>query len=590
MTKRCEKCNTLNSKDAKHCKNCGYLLETTEEVTSSQRKAEDSSSAFSLPFLGPRFKILELLGVGGMGRVYKVKDTELDEIIAVKLLLDDLSSDAKIVEYFKREIKLARKVKHKNIARVYDLQQFEGKSFITMEFVDGTTLKNLITKRGSFSLKEGIQIIKQICEGLKACHDAGIIHRDISSKNIMIDRNGNALIMDFGIARSVVTGATATVVGTPHYMSPEQLEGKMVDARSDIYSLGVVMFEMFTGSLPFTGTTPISIAMKHLKEKPVNPARLNRALPKKMCEIILKCLEKEKTKRYQNIEELLKDILEVEELISTEIVPLPKRKFKINYLISTTLIITFLMIGSVLFFLRQKEKLQKPVFEQETKDIETQPSKNKISAATEIFKSQRSETSQNVQKISKTQAGDATKEKQAEKLPQTKTPTIPQKTPKSHSLFEKPMSENENKTLIQMGYGKFAPVIPFDGTFILVDGEPIGISPVASLELKEGKHKIELKNHELNAYLEDEIEIIAGETITKNYSFPQKGIIQVSAIPWAEIFIEGKSYGQTPIDRIELPVGYYELIFRHPAFPEKKLKVIVRGEEITKVETVDMRK
>lgn len=542
-----------------------------------------------------------------MGKVYKVKDTELDEIIAVKLLLEELSSDEKMIEYFKREIKLARKVKHKNIARVHDLQEFEGKRFISMEFVDGTTLKNLITKNGALSLEEGLPIIKQVCEGLKACHDAGVIHRDISSKNIMIDKNGDAMIMDFGIARSAVTGATATVVGTPPYMSPEQIEGKKVDARSDIYSLGVVMFEIFTGSLPFAGTTPIAIAMRHLKEKPVNPARLNRALPRKMCEIILKCLERDKTKRYQSIEELIKDISEVEKIISTEGVPLPKRKFKINYIIPATLIIVFLVIGGTWLLLRPTGKIYKPPIENyaiKTKgevlrpseevspSISAQKPQEKISELTEYktpVSSKLPETHRGeIQNKPHVETGNHEIEKPVDKTQKPETQLISQEKPKPPP--EKPKIETEKERLLRAGHGKYSPSIPFNGTFILVDGEPVGISPISSLELKEGKHKIELKNYELNAYLEDEIEIIAGESIRKGYSFPQKGIIQVSAIPWAEIFIAGKSYGQTPIDRIELPVGYYEVIFRHPSFPEKRVKVTVRGEETTKLETVDMRK
>lgn len=598
MGKICKRCNASNPDDAKYCKECGYSLEETEEVTPSRKTPSDVTPTHKV-FLGKRFEILELLGIGGMGKVYKAKDTELDEVIAIKLLSDELSSDEKMIEYFKREIRLARKVKHKNIARVHDLQEFEGKRFITMEYVDGTTLKNLITKKGSFSLEEGLPIIKQVCEGLKACHDSGIIHRDISSKNIMIDKNGNALIMDFGIARSAVTGGTATVVGTPHYMSPEQLEGKKVDARSDIYSLGVVMYEMFTGSLPFTGTTPISIAMRHLKEKPVNPARLNRALPKKMCEIILKCLEKEKSKRYQSIEELLKDISEVEEIISTEVAPLPKRKTKINYLFPTTLVIIFLAVGGTFLLLKPTGEVKKPFksgegdqksISEQKKEIKTQPMESKLSVSANLSETHEAETTQKIQEELKVEVEKPLTKKTEGKNLQPETQIIPQEKPKPPPTEKPKKIETEKERLIRMGLGIFSPSIPFKGTFILVDGEPVAQSPVSSLELPEGNHKIELKNYELNAYLEDEIYIIAGETLKKNYSFSQKGTIQVQAIPWAEVFIEGKNYGQTPIDRIELPVGYYEVVFKHPAFPEKRVKVTVRGEETTRVETVDMRK
>jgi serine/threonine protein kinase len=590
MSKKCPKCGVTNSEDAKYCKDCGYLLEATEEVTPSKKVSPDSTPS-SLPYLGPRFKVLELIGVGGMGKVYKVKDTELDEIIAVKLLLEDLSSDEKMVDYFKREIRLARKVKHRNICRVHDLQESEGKKFISMEFVDGITLKNLIIKHGSIPLEDGLKILKQVCEGLKACHDAGIVHRDISSKNIMIDKSGTAMIMDFGISRtSAITGSgtASSIVGTPQYMSPEQIEGKKVDSRSDIYSLGIVMYEMFTGSLPFTGTTPIAVAMRHLKEKPVNPSRLNRTLPKRVSEIILKCLEKDRTRRYQNIEELLKDLSEVEEMVSTEFLPPPKRRLSINYFAFP---IAILVLIGLWFLLKPHGEVKKPSPEPKKEEInipskETfqkfEPKPSVLAPPIETPKKEITQKPEEKEKVSKLE-----KQKPSEKNIQTQKIVTKEEKPNPP---EKKKEETKEEMLIRMGNGIFSPIIPFDNTFVIIDGEYYGNSPISSIELKEGTHKIELRNFELNAYLEDEIEIIAGKTIKKNFSFPQKGVIQVSAIPWAEIFIEGKSFGQTPIDRIELPVGYYEIIFRHPSFPEKKIRVAVKGDTVQKLETIDMRR
>ncbi len=590
MRKKCPKCGVTNSEDTKYCKNCGYLLEATEEVTPSKKISSDSTPS-SLPYLGQRFKVLELIGVGGMGKVYKVKDTELDEIIAVKLLLEELSSDEKMVNNFKREIRLARKVKHRNICRVHDLQEAEGKKFISMEFVDGITLKNLIIKNGSIPLEDGLKILKQVCEGLKACHDAGIVHRDISSKNIMIDKSGTAMIMDFGISRtSAITGSgtASSIVGTPHYMSPEQIEGKKVDGRSDIYSLGIVMYEMFTGSLPFTGTTPIAVAMRHLKEKPVNPYRLNRTLPKRMCEIILKCLEKDRTRRYQNMEELLKDLSEVEEMISTEFLPLPKRRLSINYFAFP---IAILLLIGVWFLLKPHGEFKKLSPEPEKEEINT-PSKETfqkfetkpsvLAPSAETIKKEITQKPEQKEAVSKLEKLKPSEEniKIQKIITKEENPKPPPKEKEKVTKEEMPITRN----------GIFSPIIPFDNTSIIIDGKDYGRSPISSIELKEGTHKIELRNFELNAYLQDEIEIVAGKMLNKNYSFPQKGAIQVSAIPWAEIFIEGKSYGQTPIEKIELPVGYYEITFRHPSFQEKKIRVAVKGDMVQKLETIDMRR
>ena len=210
--------------------------------------------------------MIEELGKGGMGSIYKVLDKKVNEKIALKLINMETASDPSTIDRFSNELKLARKVSHRNICRMYDLSEEQGTHYITMEFVPGEDLKNSIIRMGPLNSGKAISIAKQLCKGLTEAHKSGVIHRDLKPQNIMIDSNGNARIMDFGIARTVKgEGITADgmVIGTPEYMSPEQVEGKEVDQRTDVYALGTILFEMLTGRVPLNGKSPISIIYNH---------------------------------------------------------------------------------------------------------------------------------------------------------------------------------------------------------------------------------------------------------------------------------------------------------------------------------------
>jgi serine/threonine-protein kinase len=263
-----------------------------------------------------RYEILGSVGKGGMGVVFRARDKQLDEVVALKVLRGEmLSEDPSLLERFKQEIKLARRITHRNVLRTHDFGETDGTSYISMEFLEGVTLKDLIKGKGALPLGVGLSVSKQMCHGLAAAHEQGVVHRDIKPQNMLIlPESGELKIMDFGIARvsEVEGGAPGSglttagmVMGTPDYMPPEQAQGHPADFRSDIYSLGIVLFETFTGRLPFTGETIMKIVMGHIQSPPPRPRGLNPRLPAELEAVILKCLEKEPKRRYAKMEDLL---------------------------------------------------------------------------------------------------------------------------------------------------------------------------------------------------------------------------------------------------------------------------------------------
>lgn len=268
------------------------------------RQVRDRLTATS--HIPPRYEVLSQIGTGGTGIVYKVRDLETSEIVALKVLKPEIASDPDVQENFKREMCLARKITHKNVCRIHEFNRLNGTAYTSMELVEGESLLSRLYRVGSLPLSEALDIARQICAGLREAHAQGIVHRDLKPANIMVDRSGTVKIMDFGIARMVQRDdpMTGTIVGTPEYMAPEQAELKPVSSCTDIYAVGLLLYEMITGVAAFTGDTPVAVALKQIREYPTRPREIVPQLTRSIETVIMKCLQKEPGKRFQSVDEL----------------------------------------------------------------------------------------------------------------------------------------------------------------------------------------------------------------------------------------------------------------------------------------------
>jgi serine/threonine protein kinase/Tfp pilus assembly protein PilF len=363
MVIKCPKCQTENPDTQKFCGECGTPLQPTKGIGITKTLETHIEEYPRGSKFADRYNIIEKLGTGGMGAVYRVEDKNISQDIALKLIKSDIASDKKTIERFRNELKTTRMISHRNVCRMFDLAETEGTYYITMEYVSGEDMKSFIRRSGKLDIPKAISIAKEVCEGLAEAHRLGVVHRDLKSNNVMIDEEGNARIMDFGIARSQrAKGLTGEgiIIGTPEYMSPEQAEAKHVDHRSDIYSLGIILYEMVTGQLPFEGDTPLAIAIKHKGEMPKDPKEINPQIQEDFNNLILNCLEKDKDKRYQSAEELRSELTNIERGITTKErtvpakKPLTSREITVTFglkklLIPAVIVVTVIIIGLFLW-------------------------------------------------------------------------------------------------------------------------------------------------------------------------------------------------------------------------------------------------
>jgi serine/threonine-protein kinase len=291
----CPACKAENLVTAEVCASCGQAL-------SPSRVLRQGSVVAS------RYEILSMLGQGGMGAVYRAHDRLLDEPVAIKVLRPDVAREPDIARRFQSEIKLARRVSHKNVCRIHEYGDDQGLRYISMEFLEGVDLRQLVREKGGLPPAEAFDVALQVCDGLAAIHEVGVIHRDLKTPNIMRDKRGLLRLMDFGIAKESGVDGTATatglIIGTPEYMSPEQARGERIDFRSDIYALGIVIFEIFTGRVPFRSDTPLGIILKHLQEPPPLDGPEAAAVPAAVKDVLRSALAKTAAERYGSVAEM----------------------------------------------------------------------------------------------------------------------------------------------------------------------------------------------------------------------------------------------------------------------------------------------
>lgn len=316
---RCVKCDTPFDLDATAMAAATSAVSSSDAETvakgsrlSSHPAAADGLTLSPGRMLGARYEIVHLLGQGGMGAVYKAMDRELDRMVALKVIRLEMAVHPEILRRFKQELILARKITHRNVIRIFDLGEADGIKFITMEYIEGRDLRSLMTEKGKLSFEETTRIVEQVCLALEAAHAEGVVHRDLKPQNIMLDQQGKAAVMDFGIARSAESdgGMTQTgmLIGTPDYMSPEQVMGEHVDARSDLFTLGIILYELLTDSIPYKADTAQAAMFKRTREVPRPPAEADPTIPRFLSDVTVKCLQIDPALRYQSAREILQDL------------------------------------------------------------------------------------------------------------------------------------------------------------------------------------------------------------------------------------------------------------------------------------------
>ena len=343
----CPSCLAQNPKGASRCAACGSPLSAApaeppparyETPGGGQRESSPHEAATAIGFaqtpppsnpatpppgsaisqakpvdFGPRYEVQALLGEGGMGAVYRAYDRELDRIVALKLIRPELGADPTMSQRFRQELLLASRVSHKNILRIHDLGEANGTKFISMAYVEGEDLHQLLKREGRLPVNRAVSLAKQLCAALEAAHAEGVVHRDLKPQNILLDKAGQVYVSDFGLAKSLEANATQVTasgqfLGTPRYMSPEQALAATVDHRSDLYSLGLILYEMVTGDIPFKADSTLQTMYLRVHEKPQDPRQINADLPDYLVQIIMRCLETEPAQRYQSAREVLDDL------------------------------------------------------------------------------------------------------------------------------------------------------------------------------------------------------------------------------------------------------------------------------------------
>jgi hypothetical protein len=515
-----------------------------------------------------RYRIERELGAGGMAYVFAARDEELGEPVALKVIRPELVGDPDLVERFKREVRIARQIHHPNVVRIFEFGRTElaGKElyYMTMELLSGRDLK----RHRARSVGEILGLGIQICEGLEAAHRAGVIHRDVKPQNVFVDDSGRARVMDFGISRLVtLTGLTrgSQSMGTPHYMSPEQVSGKKeIDHRSDIYSVGVVLYELATGKVPFQGKTPVEVALRHLQDSPTAPRRINPRLPSSLDRVILTCLSKEPDRRYGSAAELGAELDRLSKELEKETIPIgvlgpsiadeiPAGRAESPAVSASELVTTrrargnargaplALYGGAVVVFvlviagyLVLRPSPPEPSEEAEVVVEPALPPPPLVTTTTSAVAAR-------------------------EPVPVT---TVPRSAPAASVA---PVA---------------ARISANPGTEVFVDGELAGtVPPIVELPLLPGRHRIRYRIPEYDE-LETEVEVRSGADNSFSHQFAPWGVLRVMAQPYARVALDGKDLGFTPLNLSKVREGEHRLALHREGFEPIETTVVVKPGEV----------
>ena len=526
----CPTCRAENEASASACASCGASLEVPTAVLIS---VDFKPGAL---FHG-RYEILGPLGRGGMGMVYKAHDRTLDEVVAIKVLRPDFAQDPRMAERFKSEIKLARKIHHRNVCAIHDYGEDRGLLYISMEFIEGIDFKKTLRETGPLPTEKAYDVAIQVAEGLQAVHEAGVIHRDLKTPNIMLDSAGVARLMDFGVAKRSGdgSGATATgqILGTPEYMSPEQAQGKKVDFRSDIYALGIVTYEIFTGRVPFHGETPISTILKHLHDPPPLEGPQANGIPQDLKPVIRRMLAKEAVDRYPTASDCAEALRSArspsrrQQPLATHVLEaptLPGRALGRSSawpLWGGLAVVATLAVGAAVAYLRPTPTPEATPQPSPTMTMRPHPVDEPLVAAVGSTPSPAAMP---------LQAAPATA---SPPTPRPSPPATPRPTPAPTPRVE-------------------ARPVP----------SPVAVAPPVTVPTPPAP---------------------TPPAPTPEPAPSGEGLLQVAVRPWGEVSVDGRSIGTTPLDRMTLPAGPHVIRIRHPAYEPVERRVTVRPGQTEKV-------
>ncbi len=638
--KECPKCSTKVDDDVMICPECGYDFQQDFPTYVSLSNIYMSEIELIKEKIKNKYKVEGYIGKGGFSTVIKLRDIELDRLCALKILSKDLISDPEMLERFKREARLYAKLDHPNIVQVFDVGFYKNVAYIIMKYIDGIDLKTYIKENSPLKLEKIISISKDIASVLKYMHEKGIIHRDIKPANIMIQKyDGKAILTDFGLAKSLETTkftATGKIMGSPHYLAPEQAKGETVSKATDIYSLGITMFEMATGKVPFEGETAVQIVLKHIREDVPKPSKFKPDIPQELEKIIIKATKKNPQYRYQSSDELLTDLKNFEKQIKeSELSKKKKHKKGILFYIIFFALLS-ITAGTYFFINSHKNNIKKDNIKNkigigekhikqkgETKKavnrnpiapkdkIESKPVKvkgNLKSKTKEIDKKEIPFVKKNLFPViinSNTKTDVIVDNKLIGTIPPAKT--IKLKKGKHKVIFMKGKGNNIKtfvKNIIVKGdnkplminqrfdlYMKIKMINAFPWANVYLDktdkSNYLGLTPIKKeIKIKEGKHKLIFINNKYEPYYYnfdakggktiDKIHIRLKDVALRKKIIKKYGYIKlINATPWGKIYIDDKYYGDTPARKIKLTEGEHIIKIEHPKYKPFIKKIII---------------